>query len=243
MPSLFSQSTYLLYYITLIIKNTQVLSKICFFSLFPLINSFFMLLYTQGEKMKNYYEILEVSKNASSEVIEKAYKALAKKYHPDVYDGNVKEAEEQFKEIGEAYEILSSKEKRAEYDEKYSMFIEGNASQNMNVAPDEGQLQKSAPPSENMNNLEEEVYEQYSSALNRAYYDAYIQDLKNRGYRIRYKQTIQERLKNLLALLITICVIALLFFILWHIKPVQNYIMELYNENILVRILLSPFIK
>jgi len=74
--------------------------------------------------MKNYYEVLEVSKNASSEVIEKAYKTLAKKYHPDVSPENKKsEAESLFKEIGEAYEILSDAEKRADYDLKYQKFI------------------------------------------------------------------------------------------------------------------------
>lgn len=67
--------------------------------------------------MKNYYEILEVSEKASSEVIEKAYKALVKKYHPDLQpDDKKKEAEEKIKEINEAYETLSDKIKKADYD-------------------------------------------------------------------------------------------------------------------------------
>ena len=67
--------------------------------------------------MRNYYEILEVSENASPEVIEKAYKTLAKKYHPDVVPSNKKQlAEENFKKIGEAYEVLSNVSKKAEYD-------------------------------------------------------------------------------------------------------------------------------
>ena len=58
--------------------------------------------------MKNYYEILEVDKNASQEVIEKAYKALAKKYHPDLQQGQAKhESAEKMKIINEAYEVLS----------------------------------------------------------------------------------------------------------------------------------------
>lgn len=69
--------------------------------------------------MKNYYEILEVSQNASSEVIEKAYKALVKKYHPDLQPENKKqEAENKIKIINEAYEILSNKEKKINYDEQ-----------------------------------------------------------------------------------------------------------------------------
>lgn len=66
--------------------------------------------------MKNYYEILEVNKSASPETISKVYKFLAKKYHPDANPNNSKEAEEKFKEISEAYEILSNEEKRKQYD-------------------------------------------------------------------------------------------------------------------------------
>jgi len=67
--------------------------------------------------MKNYYDELEVSKTASKEVIEKAYKVLAKKYHPDTTnEPNKKTAEEKFKIISEAYEILSNDEKRKQYD-------------------------------------------------------------------------------------------------------------------------------
>ena len=65
---------------------------------------------------KNYYDWLEISKNASPEVIEKAYKALVKKYHPDLYEGNKQEAEEILKKINEAYGVLSDIDKRAQYD-------------------------------------------------------------------------------------------------------------------------------
>ncbi|NUJ97695.1 J domain-containing protein [Candidatus Gracilibacteria bacterium] len=64
---------------------------------------------------KDYYKVLGVDKQASDEEIKKAYRRLAMKYHPDRNKGN-KESEQKFKEIGEAYGVLSDKEKRKQYD-------------------------------------------------------------------------------------------------------------------------------
>ncbi|MBR7062188.1 MAG: DnaJ domain-containing protein, partial [Clostridia bacterium] len=65
---------------------------------------------------RDYYEVLGVAKTASDEEIKKAYRTLAKKYHPDLNPGD-KEAEAKFKEASEAYSVLSDKEKRAKYDQ------------------------------------------------------------------------------------------------------------------------------
>lgn len=65
---------------------------------------------------RDYYEVLGVDKNASEADIKKAYRGLAKKYHPDVNPGNA-EAEAKFKEVNEAYEVLSDADKKAKYDQ------------------------------------------------------------------------------------------------------------------------------
>ncbi len=65
---------------------------------------------------RDYYEVLGVTKDSSDEEIKKAYRKLAKKYHPDVNPNN-KEAEEKFKEVNEAYGVLSNSEARAKYDQ------------------------------------------------------------------------------------------------------------------------------
>ena len=69
-----------------------------------------------AENKRDYYEVLGVEKGASAEEIKKAYRKNAMKYHPDRNPGD-KEAEEKFKELGEAYEVLSDDQKRARYDQ------------------------------------------------------------------------------------------------------------------------------
>ena len=79
-----------------------------------------------AESKRDYYEVLGVSRSASDAEIKKAYRALAKKYHPDMNPGD-KEAEKKFKEASEAYAVLSDADKRRQYDQFGHAAFEGGA--------------------------------------------------------------------------------------------------------------------
>ncbi len=80
-----------------------------------------------AESKRDYYEVLGVSKDADDAAIKKAYRVLAKKYHPDANPGD-KEAEAKFKEASEAYAVLSDAEKRRQYDQfGHAAFENGGA--------------------------------------------------------------------------------------------------------------------
>lgn len=195
---------------------------------------------------KNYYDILQVNRNASPEIIEKAYKTLAKKYHPDLQsEENKKQAEEILKEMNEAYEVLSVPEKKEKYDaflleeEKISQ-IETITQKTTQSTPSnmilEEELVLKQKHLENLRRDQELAYqEQLQQARQKAYYDAYIQDLKNRGYKIRYKKTFKSYIKDITALFFTF----LILFLLWQLPFVQNFFMDLLKDNKLFSILFN----
>lgn len=219
---------------------------------------------------KNYYDILQINQNASPEIIEKAYKTLAKKYHPDLQEeSNKKEAEEILKEINEAYEILSNPDKKALYDQNLKnetisqedyekMYV-----QNEKLKEELNNLKNNTPNTQYSNinlksfntsttkntkaNINQENFdaikkeeqeleykrrqlqyqEQMEQARQKAYHDAYIQDLKNRGYRIRYKKSLKDYIKGIISIIIVIIVLILL----WHIPFIQKFFINLYENN------------
>lgn len=195
---------------------------------------------------QNYYEILEVDKNASQEIIKKAYNTLAKKYHPDLQNDDVKHLyEEKLKLINEAYETLSDSTKRTEYDKLLISELD-TLRQRIDILSKENELLKR----QRQNNYQTQENSYYKTSNNvssqsnyndiqtkkanqQAYHDAYVQDLKNRGYKIKYKKEQKDFFKNFIALLLTILI--LLF--LWQLPFVKNFILE----NKIVQTVISIF--
>lgn len=195
---------------------------------------------------KNYYDILQVNRNASPEIIEKAYKTLAKKYHPDLQtEENKKQAEEILKEINEAYETLSNAEKKQVYDasldeetqilgtDTYYNQTKNEDATNTNEPLEnnlryEQQIQQKRQYEEQLQREQELAYQQQlEQARQRAYHDAYIQDLKNRGYKIRYQKSLKDYITSFISLLTTLLVL----FLLWQIPFIKNMFVNMYLEN------------
>lgn len=195
--------------------------------------------------MKNYYEILEIDKNASEEIIDKSYKVLVKKYHPDLQTDPQKklEYEAKIKLINEAYNTISNPDLRAEYDSTLAQ--EENVSNIDNIVSETEQenyenavqeeIKRQAAYQQQQQRQQQQ--QQYQDAIRKAYHDAYIQDLKNRGYKIRYKKTFNDYLHSLIALLITIGVIALII----QIPFVKNYFYDLYINNTIIKNIVDIF--
>ena len=199
---------------------------------------------------KNYYDILEVSKNASPEVIKKAYITLAKKYHPDLQnEENKKIYEEKLKLINEAYEVLSDSERKKQYDITLSESEEAFNSDDLinentylkNEIQNYKNISQAQELEKNLSNYEKQLqYErELENARKKAYYDAYIQDLKNKGYKIRYKKTFSDYIRSLISLMLTFFVIYLIL----QIPFVKTFFISIYYNNSLIKLLIDSFIK
>lgn len=202
--------------------------------------------------MKNYYEILEVNETASQEVIERVYKLLAKKYHPDMNLDNPKEAEEKFKEVTTAYETLSNPDKRKKYDEELayerqqqndtnsytttqetytntSSYVEPrqeyvNTTYSQEIVKDEKARQKAQKKI-----LEQAAKEQARREYEaqKAYNDAYYKALEDMGYTIVYQKTFKDYLR----IFLTLIVMAIVLFALWQIPFIREKAIDVYENS------------
>lgn len=196
-------------------------------------------------KNKTYYDWLEVSPKASPEVIEKAYKALVLKYHPDVQQDSSTNTEKILQKINEAYEVLSNPDKRSNYDATLvNQFIPkkdyDKLRQELNELKNEqvtyqNNVQQEYYNSQSQENLEQEYRQQVEVAKKQAYHDAYIQDMKNRGYKIRYKKTFKDYLR----IVITILIIMIVVWLVWQIPFIRNWINDIADNNFVIKIVVN----
>ena len=193
---------------------------------------------------QNYYDILEINKNASPEIIEKAYKTLVKKYHPDLQkDSNKNKYEEKIKKINEAYDILSDSEKRKNYD--FNLKNTEISINDYNIL-----YQENINLKNNLNILKEKLNYLNNNQNNYEKNNFYYNNMKNNNIRNNndnLKSNIifnfKKRIKDLIALLITIIIFIFIFFILWHIPFTKNYLINLYNENSALKYIINLFIN
>lgn len=197
---------------------------------------------------KNYYDILEVNKNASPEIIEKAYRTLVKKYHPDLQDNNLKaEYEEKIKLINEAFEVLSDSEKRKNYDlnlkqtefsvEDYNNLI----NENLKLKNEINYLKNNLINYKNNinNNLNNKINENYNNInknnFNNSNYNKNINN--NYSENIRQKYNINSILENVFALFLTVFIFIFIFFILFCIPYTRNFLINFFNFSYFKHIL------
>ena len=217
--------------------------------------------------MKNFYEILEINEKASPEIVEKAYKVLVKKYHPDLQTDPQKkqECEAKIKEINEAYETLSNEDLRAEYDnqlkqdkikyeqpsqtqsqqvnsqyqDKAQEVYNYRVNQQVNTNQQPGQSQYDEATKQQYEEQYRKYEQQYQNAVNKAYHDAYVKRLKDMGYRIKYKKTPKQKLQTVIAIIITIAII----FLICQIPFVKDYLNSIYEENSVIKSIVDFFVN
>ena len=189
--------------------------------------------------MKDYYGILEVNVNASNEVIEKAYKTLVKKYHPDLYSSiDKKEAEKKLKDINEAYNILSDSFLRSQYNLELQKQAEKTQRQENQRRADTKNNETTYAENRNRRTRDNNMKKEKNS--NRV-----IKRQNNVGTIFGIVDLVKELWKNkpekrerrkmnqtdLLALGLTIVAILIIGIILWFIPFTNGWMRQLLFEN------------
>ena len=189
--------------------------------------------------MKNYYEILEVDKNASEEVIEKAYKTLAKKYHPDLQNNS--NCQDKMRQINEAYEILSNDFKRREYDEKikrqsvsieeYNRIIQ----ENNRLKKDLKRVANQREMSQNQERLEE-------MSIMQRYYEQIKKATKQPQMRYERKKT-KISLEKIKKIVIYIAILIVIGLALAIVPFTRKFFINLYNNNVIIKLLVDTIVE
>ena len=194
--------------------------------------------------MENLYELLEVSEKASQEIIEKAYKTLAKKWHPDLQEGSNKAlAEEKMKKINNAYSILSDENKRKKYDAKLEEERERLKEENSiqrSEPQEEIQYQEDEPRQEygfeNLSRKEQaRLKRKIEKNANEEYRKLYEDYFRSLVYKVPHRITWKEVKATIKVILIFCAILGLL----WLMPFSRNWMISLYNENIVIKLIVD----
>lgn len=187
---------------------------------------------------KNYYEILEVDKNASPEIIKKAYSTLAKKYHPDLQPKEKKyEYEEKFKLINQAYDTLSNNKLRKQYNENLSTcFVPKDLydkiyTENQQLKQIINNTKNSSIQQEQNNNSYINKTPNYQSTNDQQTYsfkNSYSNFQSNTNYNDDYYYN-KKNIKDFFKRIFSISIAILFFLILWKTTILQNIISFIFN--------------
>lgn len=177
--------------------------------------------------MKNYYEILEVNPKASKEVIEKAYRVLVKKYHPDLYVGQERQyAETKIKDINEAYKILSSEFLKEQYDSE----LEKENLRKYNTKYANEQETKENKQKEDIDfNKKMKKHKVGSLAGIVELTKQLIKDFKQS--KTKREEIKEVTKKDVFAVVLTIVIVVILGVILWFIPFTNGWMRELLIDN------------
>ena len=177
--------------------------------------------------MKNYYDLLEVNPKASTEIIEKAYKVLVKKYHPDLYQGEEKiYAEAKTRELNEAYRVLSNEFLREQYDlelEKENRFNEENNSINRNKLKEQITNNQTEDKEEN-EEQEEKEQKPHKVGTIMSIVDIVKEIFKRRNKKGEKREINKE---DKLAAIITLVIVIVLGIALWFIPATNGFMRSL----------------
>lgn len=222
-----------------------------------------------NDNKKTYYDILEVSRYATDEVINRAHKVLVKRYHPDVQKDSEsrKKAAEEMVKVNEAYEVLSDKDKKAKYDKKleleeqrknmqnssngYGVYNTNNRSSkknNSNINRNAGQNVNQSMVNIQNNQAEEEIkrqrrlIEMQGDAIRENMRQQYYNQLRSMGYTIKEPFS-WKKAKRIVILIIALIVIN---FLIFNIPFLANLMSDLEFSNpilaIFIRILRGIFL-
>ena len=172
--------------------------------------------------MKNYYELLEVNPKASKEIIEKAYRVLVKKYHPDLYQGDEKLiAQKKVQELNEAYHVLSDNFLREQYDIELEREKENRYN---NVSYENSRRKNNVRQENNVAENYENQGKQHKVGTFMSLVDLSKSIFSNRP-KIKQKRKLQKEDK--MAAVITFVIVVILGIILWFIPATNGFLRSL----------------